>query len=305
MDLDGKLALVTGGTGTFGGRLAARLVKEGLRVRGLVRNPERASVLRDAGVEIIQGDLAQPATLAAAVKGVSLVVHSAAYRGPNLETARVANIEGTANMADAALAEGVERFLHISTISVYDTTGRDEVDESCPMWQEHEHTYLFTKAEAERRLLERMERGLKATVLRPGAIISEHNSHWGDRLIRRLAEGRFPQTWHPNDLLPWVHTENFADMVLLAARSDAAVGETYTAVDGNVSWGEYQARLAAVFRSLPEPAAEPSERAIFRNDKIRQLGYRTRIGWDETIQGLLRYAMELAADNPSREAPTA
>jgi uncharacterized protein YbjT (DUF2867 family) len=67
--------LVTGATGKVGSRLTKRLAQRGDQVRALVRDPTRAADLREAGLELVEGDLLKVDSLAAAVRGVDAVVH--------------------------------------------------------------------------------------------------------------------------------------------------------------------------------------------------------------------------------------
>ncbi|HYN94254.1 MAG TPA: SDR family oxidoreductase [Pilimelia sp.] len=104
--------LVTGATGYIGGRLAPRLADEGHAVRCLTRDPRR---LRDvpwtARVEVVPGDLAQPATLRTALAGVDVayyLVHSLGQ--PDFEAADRA---AARNFAAAARAAGVGRIVYL------------------------------------------------------------------------------------------------------------------------------------------------------------------------------------------------
>ena len=73
--------LVTGGTGFTGGHLCQRLVGQGHHVRTLSRRGSAVELLRNMGVEIMPGDLCDPAAIATAVQGVDSVYHIAAlYR---------------------------------------------------------------------------------------------------------------------------------------------------------------------------------------------------------------------------------
>ena len=66
--------LVTGATGFLGGHLVDRLLAAGQPVRALVRNPAKAERLKEQGVEIVPGDVTEPASLPAAAKISSQVV---------------------------------------------------------------------------------------------------------------------------------------------------------------------------------------------------------------------------------------
>jgi nucleoside-diphosphate-sugar epimerase len=114
------IILVTGATGKVGSRLSKRLARRGAQVRALVRDPTRGADLRQAGIELVEGDLLQVETLAAAVRGVDAVVHCAAFfRGATPEQAQAVNDLGTQQLANAARAAAVKRFVFTSTGLVY------------------------------------------------------------------------------------------------------------------------------------------------------------------------------------------
>src|SRR5947209_6820121 len=69
--------LVTGATGLLGSHVAQQLVERGERVRALVRPSSDTSFLRGLGVELVVGDLDQPATLPPAIAGADVVYHCA------------------------------------------------------------------------------------------------------------------------------------------------------------------------------------------------------------------------------------
>lgn len=116
--------LVTGATGKVGSRLAKRLAARGHHVRALVRDRARAASLGVERVELVTGDLLDPASLAAAVRDAEAVVHCAAFfRGATAEQAHAVNDLGTQHLANAARAAGVKRFLFTSTGLVYGPNG--------------------------------------------------------------------------------------------------------------------------------------------------------------------------------------
>jgi nucleoside-diphosphate-sugar epimerase len=92
-----RRALVTGATGMLGSYLVQRLIDGGYGVRALARNPERAQWLRDAGADVVQGELADARALIAAADGCAIVVHAAAAIGPqsDWESFRIGNVQGT------------------------------------------------------------------------------------------------------------------------------------------------------------------------------------------------------------------
>ncbi|MHB8417443.1 MAG: NmrA family NAD(P)-binding protein [Myxococcales bacterium] len=101
--------LITGATGKVGSRLARRLAQWGDQVRALVRDPARAAGLGEAGVALARGDLLEEGSLGAAVRGVDVVVHCAAFfRGATPEQAHAVN-ELPATRAASRASRGAAR----------------------------------------------------------------------------------------------------------------------------------------------------------------------------------------------------
>ena len=150
--------LVTGGSGFVGSHLASRLAAAGARVRALVRRRGEYPGLSSSNVSQMEGDFVDPETARRACEGMELVVHSAATIGSDLAEARRVNAGGTAALAAAAREAGCRRFIHVSTISVYDwERGGSVVDETAPLKtieKAYPHTpaasphYGLSKAEA-------------------------------------------------------------------------------------------------------------------------------------------------------------
>jgi NAD(P)-dependent dehydrogenase (short-subunit alcohol dehydrogenase family) len=112
MEYKEKTALVTGVTGFLGSYVADRLVRKGVKVRGLVRQKVYLP-----NVAPFDGDLADPATLAAAAKDVDYIVHCAVGSirlEQDFESAIKLNVEGTRSLIESAIRYGVDRFVQIS-----------------------------------------------------------------------------------------------------------------------------------------------------------------------------------------------
>ena len=126
-----KLILLTGATGYVGGRLLPLLVEDGWHVRCLARQPEHLSPRVPEGVEVVQGDLLDAASLSQAMSGVEAafyLVHSMGATGDfEKEDRRAAE-----NFAGAARAAGLQRIIYLGGL------GEDEPELSAHLRSRHE-----------------------------------------------------------------------------------------------------------------------------------------------------------------------
>jgi uncharacterized protein YbjT (DUF2867 family) len=126
-----QLILITGATGYIGGRLLPLLVEDGWRVRCLARQPERLAARLPAGVEVVPGDVLDPASLSRAMQGVGAayyLVHSMGATGDFEAQDRLA----ADNFAAAARAAGVERIIYLGGL------GEDDPQLSAHLRSRHE-----------------------------------------------------------------------------------------------------------------------------------------------------------------------
>jgi nucleoside-diphosphate-sugar epimerase len=112
---------ITGATGKVGSRLVPYLLNQGHDVRILVRDADRASILKEQGAEVVVGDLVDNENLTETIRGSDAVIHTAAqFRGGiTEEVARAVNLDATVALAKATLEAGVTRFVFTSTGNVY------------------------------------------------------------------------------------------------------------------------------------------------------------------------------------------
>lgn len=103
------MILITGGTGNSGGEIVRTMASKGVPFRILARNPAKAASLKSPGVEIVAGDLADPASLPVALKGVERVLLLA----PPVPD----QVELESNLVNAAKAAGVAHIVKFSAMT--------------------------------------------------------------------------------------------------------------------------------------------------------------------------------------------
>ncbi len=184
-------ALVTGGGGFLGRRIVELLLERGDEVRFINRGHYPA--VEKLGAHGIQGDLRDPATVRAAVKGVDVVYHVAALAkawGPISEF-RSINVDATRHVLDAMEAEGVPRLVYTSTPSVV-ASGVPIVQggPNLPYPAHNDSPYGSTKAEAEQMVLAANSAHLATVAVRPRLVFGPREDNMLPNLLDRARKGR-------------------------------------------------------------------------------------------------------------------
>jgi nucleoside-diphosphate-sugar epimerase len=255
--------LVTGATGFIGSHLVDRLLGHGDTVRALVRPSSDVAYLQERDVELVSGDITDPASLAAAVAGVDVVYHTAAMVsdwGPWRDFETV-TIEGTRNVLEAAAGAGVPRFLHVSTDGVYAHRylGKRMTEET-PLetrfaWWDY---YRRSKLAAERLAWRYHADGrLAVTAVRPGVVLGERDRATQPGVVTFLRSKSAAYLGSGRNRLPCVYAGDVAALCRLGASEEKAAGQVYNAVSHEVVT---QRKLLAAIAE--ESAAELPKRAL-------------------------------------------
>lgn len=245
-------ALVTGASGFTGGHLARTLARDGVRVRALVRRrsldkPDVAA-LGELGVDVVPGDLTDPAAVRQAAEGCGVVYHIAAtYREAGQPDAAYAaiNVGGTKNVLEAALAAGAHRVVHCSTGGVHGHIEHPPANEDAPFGPGD--VYQVTKLEAEQWARAFGERtGLEVAVVRPIGIYGPGDTRFL-KMFRGIARGRFPILGGGEVFYHLTYISDLVEGFRLAATRPEAAGRTYL-IGGPryTTLNELAARIAAV-----------------------------------------------------------
>jgi dihydroflavonol-4-reductase len=253
------MILVTGATGFLGSVLVRQLLDEGETVRILRRASSSLALLGDAAdrVEHAVGDVTDAAAVRRAVRGVDRVYHAAAFVGfggaKDAAKLHAVNVGGTANVVDAALAEGVRRLVLTSSQAAL---GRPEnpvgpIDETAEWTGSALDTaYARSKHDAELEVHRGIAEGLDAVIVNPAVIFGPGRAGENTtEIVEKVRRGRMPAA-------PAGGT-NVVDVEDVAAGHRAAMarGETgarYFLGSENLRWKEILDTLAEAF-GVPGP----------------------------------------------------
>ena len=228
--------LVTGSTGLVGSALVERLLARGHEVRALARKTSDLSHLKTTRAEIVFGDITDYDTLPPIVKGIELVFHAAAKVTPgwgSWKEYEKTTVQGTENMLRASAAAGVKRFLQVSSHMVYgDACQKGDVpaDENtpCEAGKTPPTFYDYSKMLAEQACWEHHRQGkIQVSMIRIVSAYGPRDRLLADRVYKQTS---FPIVFWPGNANPRysiVYVSDIADLAILAATSDKAIGQVY------------------------------------------------------------------------------
>jgi len=235
--------LVTGSTGCVGTAFVERLLAKGYEVRALARKTSDLSYLKTTRAEIVFGDVTEYDTLVPAVKGIDIVFHCAAKVTPGWGTwpeYEAITVKGTQNMLKASAEAGVKRFLQVSSVTVYGDAcqkGDIRADETtpCEARKTSASYYDYAKLLADQACWESHRQGeIQVSMIRIGCAYGPRDRLLADRnYINTVAPVvMWPGSRNPRFAV--VHTQDIAELAILAATSDKAIGQVYNVAGPDV-----------------------------------------------------------------------
>jgi dihydroflavonol-4-reductase len=236
--------LVTGASGFVGRRLVSRILdtrpQDKVAVFLLPAETMPEEILDK--VEVLRGDLRQPDTVRAAIRGRDLVFHVAgfiSYWKLDAKIMEEVNVGGTRAVVEACLESKVKRLVHVSSVgAVGFRKDGSESDETTPFNWPESFGYMTTKRDGQKVVMDAVrERGLDAVVVNPASVMgpgdpvrrSAFNRLCGNVCGKKLFVGTFAGGLAVVDVRDLVET-------ILAAADKGRKGEAYLSVGANLSY---------------------------------------------------------------------
>jgi len=260
-----KHVIVTGGNGHLGFSLIKELLQRGYHVRATVRDPEdprKSAHLKELGVEPVQADLGDPASLDRALDGMEGLFQVAAVfdltaENPEEEVVRP-NLEGTRNILEAAHRAGIQKVVYTSSIASVGVVspGEPPLDES--HWNDGAvEPYAISKTRSEKLAWELSERlGIPMVAVLPATMIGPdcYRLTSSLQLLKDMLDGNTPMAF-PMEL-NFVDVRDVAIAHILAYESAAANGR-YIAAGETLSIAE----VCRIVKSI-RPETKVSDRTM-------------------------------------------
>lgn len=257
------MIFLTGGTGFLGSYILAELVSQGHTVRALRREraiPFYLSPEISEKVEWVQGDILDVTRLNEYLNGCNRIIHAAAlvsfYPGDRKKLFKI-NIEGTANMVNAALENNIPDFVYISSVGALGRTDNRETVNEEKKWESrtHQSHYAISKYYAEMEVWRGMGEGLTPVIVNPSTIIGYGDWNHSSCAIFKTAYHEFP--WYINGSNGFVDVEDVARVVVQLMES-AVRNERFIASAENWNYRHLLNRIADGFaKNQPSREATP------------------------------------------------
>jgi dihydroflavonol-4-reductase len=252
---------VTGSSGFIGSNLVHELLARGHDVKALLRPGSDDRALRGANVEPVTGDTSDKAVLSKALRGCDWCFHVAASYHlwlPDYAPMYAANVEGTRNVVDAAIAAGCSRVVYTSTVGCIGLPKANNgtvipTDETAPVSEaQMSNHYKLSKWRAEVVARELAAKGAPVMIVNPSAPV-------GPRDVKPTPTGKvivdFLNRQMPAYLdtgLNWVHVRDVAVGHILAAERGRP-GERYILGNAEGNW-----TMREAFQVLQEITGVPA-----------------------------------------------
>ena len=259
IDLSGQRVLVTGATGFLGSRLVEKLIIDHhAQVRVIVRNFSKATHIARFSIEMMKGDVTNPADVDAAVKDCDIVIHCAwGYSNKdNEKEIKQSNIEGLKNILTAAEREKVKRTVFVSSQAVYPDREKGIITEKSSS-RYTGNAYPDTKIECEELVRSFGERDVPAVIIQPTAIYGPWSTIWTVNPLMRLKK-MYMALNDADGLCNAVYVDDVVEALVLASVHEKAIGETFL-ISGEepVRWkdfyGAYEKMLGVNSLVLKDP----------------------------------------------------
>ena len=247
--------LVTGGTGLLGSYVLRELLNQGQTIKALYREkmPLLLTPEEQARIQWVKGDVLDPILLADEMVGVDEVYHCAgmvSFNPARRERMFKINVEGTANVVNAAITAGVRKICHVSSVSALGRKRDKQVVTESAKWSPEANlsNYGESKFLAEMEVWRGHAEGLDAVVVNPTIILGYGDWHTSSAATFKSAWNEFP--WYTEGISGFVDAGDVAATMYRLMKSDIS-GERFIISAENLPYRELFTRMAEALGKKP------------------------------------------------------
>lgn len=272
------MIFVTGGAGLVGAALLKQLLHQNKSpIKALYRNHFPPTLSKDelSQIEWVKGDVLNTSLLNDELKGCKQVYHSAAivsYHKKRREQMYRINIEGTANIVNASLENGVEKFVHVSSVAAIGRIRKGEAVNEETKWTEETSGshYGKTKYLSELEVWRGIGEGLNAVIVNPSIVLGEAEWEVGSTSLFKNVWNEFP--WFTYGSTGYVDAIDVAKAMIDLMESNITA-ERYILANEHHNYKEMLTKIANTFgKQPPKREAKPwMGEIVWRLEHIKSL----------------------------------
>lgn len=245
------MIFVTGANGLVGSFIVRQLLEKGESIRALKRKTSDLSLIQafEQQIEWIEGDLLDYELLNKALKDVDYVIHTAAIVSfdPNdFQDLYITNVEGTANLVNACLANSIKKICHLSSIAAIGKNNKEAIISEETKWENSEHNSHYAKSKylAELEIWRGIEEGLNAVIVNPTIILGPGD--W-----EKSSAKLFKQVWKHSSFYPtgFFHYVDVRDVSTICIKLlySTIQSERFILDRGTISYFDFFNKVATQF----------------------------------------------------------
>lgn len=253
------MILVTGGAGLLGKALIKMLLDNGENVRAIFNNTP-LTIDAVLNLESFKCDILDVVALEDAMQDITEIYHCAglvSFNPKDKKKLYSINVEGTANVVNAALVAGVRKFVHVSSVAALGRIRPGEIIDETMVWSEETSNskYGHSKYLGEIEVWRGVAEGLDAVVINPSIILGAGNWDEGSTKIFKSVYDEFP--WYTEGTTGFVDVEDVAKAMIQLMKSDITA-EKFILSAENISYKDMFTMMAKAFgKKVPSKKVTP------------------------------------------------
>ncbi|MBA3675047.1 MAG: NAD-dependent epimerase/dehydratase family protein [Chitinophagaceae bacterium] len=252
------MILVTGGSGLVGSELISQLLEKGNKIKAIYNSTPLTIQHKD--VTLIKCNILDTEGLEEVMQGVTQLFHCAAivsFSPKNKDQLLKINVEGTANVVNAALDAGIKKMVHVSSIAALGRIRENQTVTEEMNWTEESSNSLYGKSKylGELEVWRGIGEGLEAVIVNPSLIFGGGDWNKGSSEIFKSAYDEFP--WYTEGVTGVVDVKDVVRAMILLMDSEIS-RERFILNAENLSYREIFNRIATCFgKKIPHKKVTP------------------------------------------------
>ncbi len=217
------MILVTGGSGLVGAELIKQLLAKNKMVKAIYHRTPLAENLTHPNLIIEQADILDVISLEEVMEGITEVYHCAgmvSFLPDDRERLYKTNVEGTANLVNAALNAEVKKLVHVSSVAALGRIRKDQIVTEKMEWTKETSNSIYghSKYLGELEVWRGQAEGLNTVVVNPSIILGAGDWTEGSTKIFKSVYEEFP--WYTSGITGFVDVRDLAEVMILLMESE-------------------------------------------------------------------------------------